>query len=211
MSFFCPSRCFYALLISTLCNWGTKKNALGYVPSLEPFSYVLMREEFGASHLVGQRLSPLGFEWMDDPRRPLRELPARVLRFAFREFSENPDLPDEEFRRRAGQYLFGVETNPDRVRDLFFLQDCINLNRDWVASSPVVSPEVFKLKSTREKWSEERKQDHKQRLARLREISARYANATKNNEQEMHRVASFIVGRWEKESFQRGGFKLVAF
>ncbi len=175
----------------------SRQYSLSYLPSLEPFSYILSREEFGASHLIGKRLSPLGFDWMNDPRRPLRELPARVLRFAFREYSNTPDMADDLFRRRAGEYFFGADAPGRNVDDLFFLQECINLDRDWVASSPVVSPEVFRLKSGREKWSEERKEGYQRRIDRLREISARYEDATKNTESEMHRIASFIVARWD--------------
>ena len=173
------------------------KHGLAYLPSLEPFSYVLAREEFHASHLVGKRLSPLGFDWMTDTRRPLRELPARVLRFAYREFSANPNLSDEEFRRRLGGQFFGDPAATGSIGDLLFLQQCINLDRTWVTPSPLVDPEWYKLKSNREKWPPERKQEYVQHLARLREVSERYANATNPTQQELHRIASFIVKRWK--------------
>jgi hypothetical protein len=174
-----------------------RNQALGYLPSLEPFSYMLAHEEFGASHLVGKRLSPLGFDWMSDPRRPLRELPAQVLRFAFREFSSNPDLSDEEFRRRVGTQFFGDPAAASAVDDLLFLQQCINLDRVWVTASPLVDPEWYKLKSAREQWSQERQHVYGQRLARLREISERYGNATNQTRREVNRIASFIIKRFK--------------
>jgi hypothetical protein len=146
---------------------------------------------------VGKRLSPLGFDWMTDPRRPLRELPARVMRFAYREFSANPNLSDEDFRRRAGSQFFGDPVAHGAIGDLLFLQQCINLDRAWVTASPLVDPEYYKLKSTREKWSPEHEHVYVQHLARLTEISARYANAANPTGQEMGRIASFIVKRWK--------------
>jgi hypothetical protein len=173
-----------------------KRSGLGYLPSFEPFSYVPTHDEFGATHLTGRRLSPLGFDWMTDPKRPLHELPSRLLRFTFRELTKNPDLPDSELHRRIAQHFFNDPTRTQQVEDLLFLQECLNWNRDWVAGSPVVDPEVFKLKSAREKWSAIRLQEHQARLGRIRELKTRYAKARHATEREMERIATFIVERW---------------
>ena len=45
----------------------------GYVPSLEPWSYVVTHEEFGESHLTGKRLKPFGLDWLADGAMPLRD------------------------------------------------------------------------------------------------------------------------------------------
>jgi hypothetical protein len=177
-----------------------QRNRLGYLPSLEPFSYVLSREEFGASHLVGKRLSPLGFDWMEERRRPLRELPARVLRFAFREFSKEPNLTDEEFRKRVGNHFLGEFATTEAVADLLFLQECINLERGWVMSSPLVNPEWYHLKSRRERWTPAKTKDYKRRRARLAEISERYAKSTNATQKEMAQIAAFINARWKPDA-----------
>lgn len=173
-----------------------KQHGLGYMPSLEPFSYVLTRDEFGASHLVGKRLSPLGFEWLENPGRPLSVLPARVQRFAFREYSQQPDLSEDEFHRRAGNYFFGAPA-ADKVQDLLFLQRCVNLDRDWASSSPLVNPELYRLKSTREKWPESRKADYRKAVKSLGEIATRYRDSKSAVEREMHQIATFITSRWK--------------
>ena len=177
-----------------------QQNGLGYLPSLEPFSYVLTREEFGASHLVGKRLNPLGFDWMEQPRRPLRELPARLLRFAFCEFSKEPKLRDEEFRKRVGRRFFDDPGASEAIADLLFLQECINLDRVWVTSSPLVNPEWYHLKSAREKWTQAKMKGYDERRARLAEISERYDKSTNATQKEMGRIAAFIIARWKEDA-----------
>src|SRR5262249_39239217 len=147
-----------------------------------------------------KRLSPLGFDWMDDDkRRPLRELPARLLRFAFQQFSAEPDMTKDEFERCAGNTFFGDSAASKSVADLLLLQECVNLDRNWVTSSPLLNPEWYHSKSTREKWSAEKTQEYKERVEQLGEIAKRYSKPANETERQMAGIASFIVGRWKSE------------
>ena len=88
----------------------------GYVPSLEAFT---LRRHGGrggpgvaqgeASGAPGLRLAGAG-----DP--PYDELPMRVNRIAYREFSRDPDLPFERFKEILGREVFGEAATPQRSR-----------------------------------------------------------------------------------------------
>ena len=154
----------------------------GYVPSFEPMSHVLSRAEFGAAHLVGKRIKPLGFDWMSDDANPLQELPARLQRFAYRQFTFNPQLADGDFRKKAAE-KFALSTSG--VDDLLFLQECVNLDRSWVSASPVVQHAATR-----------QPEKYRERVSRIREIARRYKDSAAQSEKEMHRIASFIGNRW---------------
>jgi len=74
----------------------------------------------------------------------------------------------------------------------------VNLNRSWVSSSPLMNPDWYKAKSTRENWPEGRKRDYEKRIDRLRQLAERHANATSETGKEMHVIASFITARWRQ-------------
>lgn len=171
---------------------------LGYLPSFEPFSYILPREEFGAAHLIGRRLAPLGFDWLQENEfpRPFNELPAQVLRQSFKLYCENPHLTDAAFRAAIGSHFFGARATAQLIDDLLFLQECVNFQRSWSAASPVVDPAFFKLKSTREQWPAGRKKTFLDRVEQLRQLALRYQTLKSPPEQQMFRLARFIVDRW---------------
>jgi hypothetical protein len=175
----------------------------GFVPSLEPFSYLMPREEFGAGG-AGERVVQLGFDWMPAEKMSLTELPARVQRLAYREFTKNPDLEMAEFRKMVGREFFaGADARAERIQalsdDLLFLQSCVNHQRVWSWASPLVDPAQYKRKARDAKWHEANRREYALRLERLRKI----ANVDEQNKgtenatvAEMARIAEFIVTRW---------------
>ena len=173
----------------------------GYVPSLEPFSYVMPREEFGSGG-KGQRIKPLGFDWLPDGSMPLRELPARVQRLAYREYSRNPDLSDQEFRKRVSQEFFGkvdLANAKEPTDDLLFLQSCINHQRGWAWSSPLVDPDLYARKARNAQWRSANHEEYHRRLERLKILAARQPTE-KGSAAEMQKIAHYIVQRWEGKS-----------
>src|SRR5262249_31089313 len=76
---------------------GQAGGVTGWVPSLEPFSFVATHPEEGQQYLVGQRQVPFGMGWLKPSEMPFHELPVRVNRIAYREFSRQPDLSWAEF------------------------------------------------------------------------------------------------------------------
>ena len=179
-----------------------RQNSLtGYVPSLEPWSYVVTHEEFGEANLLHKRLKPFGFDWLPEgASMPLRELLVRVQRFAYREFTLNADLSDADFRKRVSLEFFGSVDRAEEAEDLLFLQETIFLGRSWVSASPIVQPELFARKARREKWSSERLSAGRKKVERIQEIAMRYEKAEGASEKEMGRIAAFISARWKGES-----------
>ena len=90
----------------------------GYVPSLEAYSFVATVAEEGQAWLKGRRQVPLGFGWLKEGEPPYGELPMRVNRIAYREFSRNPALPFEVFRAILGNEVFGEAATEQAVDDL---------------------------------------------------------------------------------------------
>ena len=175
----------------------------GFVPSLEPFSYVMPREEFGAGG-VGERIVQLGFDWMPPKKMSLTELPARVQRLAYREFTNNPKLEMSDFREIVGREFFGgadasVSEIEALTEDLLFLQSCVNFQRVWSWASPLVDPKQYERKARGEKWREANQAEYTRRLERLRKIaraSERTRGTSNGTVSEMAKIAAFIVKRW---------------
>ena len=69
--------------------------------------FVATVAEEGQAWLKGRRQVPLGFGWLEPGDPPYDELPMRVNRIAYREFSRNPDLPFERFKEILGREVFG--------------------------------------------------------------------------------------------------------
>jgi hypothetical protein len=59
----------------------------GYIPTLEAYTFVATVAEEGQAWLEGRRQVPLGFGWLKEGESPYDEVPMRVNRVAYREFS----------------------------------------------------------------------------------------------------------------------------
>ena len=121
-----------------------------------------------------------------------------VQRFAFREFSHDPELSFDGFQNRLGTNVFGSESSADAVRDLLELQRIWSYESGWYWPSPLLDPEFFRHRSQRLKWPAQKLAEYDRNLDRLKEIAARYHDATKPGEHEMGRLAEMIVRRWGK-------------
>lgn len=166
--------------------------ATGYVPSFEAFTFVSEDADEGQAWLKGTRQVPLGFGWLapDDP--PYDELPARINRVAFREFTRNPDLDFDAFRAALGRELLGDAASPRDVDDLLELQSLFNADRTWCQPSTVTSPErVRAMAPPPEKLAEIRAA-----LGRLRELADRHADPKSEGGREMLRIARWALDRW---------------
>src|SRR5688500_1209575 len=97
----------------------------GFVPSCEPFTCPT-----GPPDNRGPRMKPFHLGWLREGEMPLTELPVRVNRIAYREYSRNPELSDEEFRRVLSRSLFGAEKK-EAVDDALFLNRCCFEGANW--------------------------------------------------------------------------------
>jgi hypothetical protein len=171
----------------------------GYVPSLEAFTFVATEAEEGQAWLKGKRQVPLGFGWLDPGDPPYDELPVRVNRVAYREFSRNPDLPFDRYKEILGREVFGASANPQAVEDVLELQAAFNFDRTWCQPSPLASPERVREMKDRGDLTPKKRADYRAALERVRGIEQRHREPRSNGERELHRVAEWVVDRWQGE------------
>ena len=133
-------------------------------------------------------MKPFHLGWLREGEMPLNELPVRINRIAYREYSRNPDLSDEEFRGVLSKTLFGTE-NSEAIDDALFLNHCCFEGANWFIPPPLLADPATVKPDQAAKARE--------KLARLREISNRYANAANVSEKELHRIATWITERWK--------------
>lgn len=171
----------------------------GYVPSLESFSYVVAKTEFGEPWLVGKRQVPFGFGWLKEGENPYRELPARAIRRFWRELTTNPELSDEDLRQRVGGALFGDSFTPQHITDLFTIFQVLNTDRDWSVPGALTAPALVAYRARGGRLNAEKRARLRDQLARVGEISRRHRSATQKGSSELHRIAQWLQEQWTPE------------
>jgi hypothetical protein len=174
-------------------------SANGFLPSLEAFSYVTQHTEGGEAWLIGKRMKPFGFDALTEDKMPYNTLPARVQRYAVREFSKNPDLAFPEFEHNLSQNIFNSAA-PDSTKDLLELQRIWNFERDWYWPSPLLDPDFFQQRARRLKWPESKLSEYDKNLERLKLIAKRYATSQNAAEKEMANLAQTVIDRWGEKT-----------
>ena len=170
----------------------------GYVPSFESFSFEVKHPEGNEQYLIGSRLKPFGFAWLPDGKNPYGELLVRVNRFAYREFTHNPELDYNSFRSILGKEIFGRETESAAVDDLLFLQQAFFKDHTWFSASPVVSPDILRGRLETGTISFEQMKVYRDNLDRIRAIATRYASANGDAKIELRTIAEEILQNWRK-------------
>lgn len=165
----------------------------GYITSCEPFSCI-----DGPPGSKKPRLKPFHMKWLRDGQMPLNELPVRVNRIAYREWTRQPALSDSAFREILGRELFGPGSDAQTIRDVFYVQDCWFGDAGWFNSPPLHRPAELKQQAARENWPTQRLQPYLDRVKQLREIAARHKNSTNASERQLQDVASWILRQWDE-------------
>jgi hypothetical protein len=171
----------------------------GYVPSLEAYSFVATVAEEGQEWLKGRRQVPLGFGWLKPGEPPYGELPMRVNRIAYREFSRNSDLSFERYKEILGQEVFGASSTPQAVDDLLTLQGVFATERTWCQPSPVVSPERVRSMKEVGTLTPQKGAEFRTALDQLRRIERRHREPKSIGEKELRRIAVWVLDRWSVE------------
>lgn len=171
----------------------------GYLPSLEAYSYVTAEPEDGRADLVGRRQAPFGFGWLREGEMPYDELAVRINRTAYREYTRDPDLSDEDFLSLLGRELFGSAANPQKLGDALFLQRSLLEGRTWTQAAPLADPARIRLMKERGQLSAEMRAGLAADLHRVRRIAKTYASADETTA-EMGRIAAWVSGRWDGEA-----------
>jgi hypothetical protein len=169
----------------------------GYIPSLEAYSFLATQAEEGQLWLRGRRQVPSGFGWLDKGEPPYEELPFRVQRIAYREFSRNPDLPFEAFRETLGRELLGPASSPRAIDDLLELQAAFGTERTWCQPSPLVCPDRVRALRAAGGLSEQKRQEYRAALDRLQAVADRHRSATSGGEQDLLRITRWVLDQWQ--------------
>lgn len=170
----------------------------GYVPSLEAFSFVPTEPEEGQAWLIGKRQVPLGFGWVKVGQNPYRELPVRVNRIAYRHFTADPDLPQDEFRRRLGREVFGPARSAEAVEDLLTLHRIFARERTWCQASPLAMPERVRAARDAGRLSAAQRAAYRGDLESLAKIAARHRDAAAERG-ELARISAWVLAQWTEE------------
>ncbi len=172
----------------------------GYVPSLEAYSFVPTEAEEGQEWLKGRRQVPLGFSWLKDGDPPYDELPMRVNRIAYREFSDNPDLSFERFKEKLEQEVFGDAATSQLVDDLLELQAMFATERSWCQPSPVVCPERVRAMKVQGMLTSDKRDEYRATLTKLRAIDERHQEAKSEGERQLLQIARWVLTQWTPEN-----------
>lgn len=174
---------------------GQQVGCTGYLPSLESYSFVATEAEEGQRYLVGKRQTPFGFGWLREGQMPYNELPIRVNRIAYREYSRNPDLSDADFRTLLGRELFGKAATAEAVEDVLALQAVFMTERTWCQAAPLASPERVRAMQEAGTLTQAKREAYRQSLDRVREIAERYQGKGKPFV-ELVRIARWLAEQW---------------
>jgi len=166
----------------------------GYLPSLESFSYIPTEPENGHPYLVGKRRVPFGFGWLKTGEAPYNELPIRINRIAYREYTRNPALTDTQFHEILGRELFG-QSDFQAVEDALAIQEVCTNERTWWEDAPILSPDRVRDLRDSGKLTDERKAALRTALARLGAIEERYRNRGPRYT-DLQRIAKWITNLW---------------
>jgi hypothetical protein len=168
----------------------------GYVPSLEAFSYVPTRVEEGRRDQVGKRQTPFGFGWLPPERMPFDELPVRVNRVAFREFSQDPALSFDAFKRRLGRDVFGGDFEAAWIDDLLLLRRAFFEGRTWYQPAPLASPDRVRLDRAAGRLKPPALAALGAMLTEVERLTARHAHAETAARRDAHRIGRWLLDRW---------------
>jgi hypothetical protein len=121
----------------------------------------------------------------------------RVNRIAYREFSRSPDMPFDRYKEVLGREVFGEASTSQLVDDLLTLQAAFASERTWCQPSPLVCPERVRALDERGDLSPKKRGEYRRVLDQLRAIDERHQKPRSEGEKELHRIARWVVDRWQ--------------
>ena len=121
-----------------------------------------------------------------------------MQRFAYRTFSQEPDIDYDGFKRQLGEHFFGSSAVNAEVADFW---TCNEFGRSTATGT---GPRRFYILTSSPStlsaanWSTEKLAVYDHNLATLHEIASRNTNSANPTAQEMSRLAKMVVARWDK-------------
>jgi hypothetical protein len=167
----------------------------GYIPSLEGFSYIPTHIEEGRDQ-IGKRQIPFGFGWLKPTEMPFDELPLRVNRIAFLEFSRDPNLSLADFNTRLARDIFGPGSAPQWLEDLLLLHNIFFTSRTWTQPAPLADPHRVRLDITAKRINQETLTTYRATLQSVRQLTERHADGQSPARRDLHRIGSWLLNQW---------------
>ena len=183
--------------VASAARTARQNGVTGFIPSLEAFSYVATAPEAGEPWVVGKRHQPFGFDATSEGKMPYNALPVRVQRFAYKTFSQDPELDVAKFQERLGEHFFVSDATPAATADLLELQRIWSFDSAWYWPTPLLDPAFFTAHAKRLQWPPEKLAEYDRNLDSLRAIVARNGISANATAREMTRVATMVVDRWD--------------
>jgi hypothetical protein len=152
--------------------------------------------------MVGQRAYPFGFGWLKPGESPMNELLLRLLRLAYREFSNNPELSMTQFEGIALRELLAGCGSPAVLDDLFFIEESFFLDRTWDSTSVLASPECVKGRIERGELGPVRLAEYRDRRKRIREIARHYSSSQDSCTNGLKHTALWMEQRWNASPYR---------
>jgi hypothetical protein len=168
----------------------------GYIPSLESYSYVMTRAEWGEQWLVGKRQVPFGLGWVPEGGNPYTTLPVRAISHVYGLLSRDPDLSDAELRTRLGLAFFGDARKPEPIDDLYTIFEILGTDRNWSVPAPLTTPGLVKDRAGHGRLDKAKRAQLREQLDAIRSIAARYADATNPGARELRDIARWFLEQW---------------
>lgn len=169
----------------------------GLVFSLEYYTFVIRYPEDGNWHLIGSRLKPFGYDWLPEIDDPYAYPLTRVLRIAFREFSQNPDISAETFRGVLKSEIFQESTPASAVDDLLEWQKAYVTNRGFFTPGPLMKPELLGWQLELGRVTPAELQNYRQMLEGLKRIRRKYhAPIQDPNVKAMLEGIDWVLAHW---------------
>ena len=147
----------------------------------------------------GAAASAAGMDWLKAGDPPYDELPMRVVRIAYREFSREPDLPFDRYKEILGKEVFGASADPQAVEDVLELQAVFATERTWCQPSPLVCPERVRAMKHRGELTAAKRDEYRRALDRLRAIERRHREPRSEGETALRRITRWVLDRWGAE------------
>ena len=133
---------------------------------------------------------------------PYDELPIRVNRIAYREFSRDPTLALEDFKKRLGREVFGNEMRAMWVEDLLVLSRVFFDERTWCQPSPLASPRRMRFDIATGRVKPAKFAEYRRTLQRVGEITERHAQADNAGRRQVYRIAKWVGEQWSGEEMK---------
>ena len=178
------------------CRQSVRYGVSGYVPSLEINANFIEHPEWFSYQKVGETIRALDCRWCLPEENPIDDPMTFVTRFAFREFSLDPELSLDGFRARLATRLRLPDESYAAL--LIELHSVVQKDRQFASIGLIAYPEKLKQRVAAGKAPADQ---YRKILERLTEMRATLAKAPPNDTlTRTRRAVDWILSQWDSSS-----------